>query len=268
MITCRGGQVKSSAYKYWLALSFPVYAGPVEAKRTVPKARERVRAAVTADIVAEAQRQLAEAGADALSLRAVARELGMASSAMYRYFTSRDELLTALIVEAYNSLGEVAEAAAITSEKGFLRWLAVCRAIRAWALEHPHEYALIYGSPVPGYVAPEVTLAPGSRIGLLLGRLLADAQVAGELHPPDLPALPRAVGAEVRPLAQIAMPGVPLTTAAQGLLAWTQLFGQINFELFGRFDGLLEEPEVLFEYAVISMTRQIGLAPVRTGRSA
>jgi AcrR family transcriptional regulator len=268
MITRSWRQVKSSAHKYWPVLSSPAYSGPVEAKRTVSNARQRVRAAVTADIVAEARRQLAEVGADALSLRAVARELGMASSAMYRYFTSRDELLTALIVEAYDSLGEAAETAATTSEKGLLRWQAVCRAVRAWAIAHPHEYALIYGSPVPGYVAPEVTLAPGSRIGLLLGRLLADAQRAGELDPPEIPALPRAVAAEVRPLAQIAMPGVPLPVAAQGLLAWTQLFGQINFELFGRFDGLLEDPEVLFEYAVVAMTRQVGLAPIRAGRSA
>jgi AcrR family transcriptional regulator len=222
---------------------------------------------VTADIVAEARRQLAEVGADALSLRAVARELGMASSAMYRYFKSRDELLTALIIEAYDSLGEVAEAAAMTSDKAFVRWQAVCRAIRAWGLGHPHEYALIYGSPVPGYVAPEVTLAPGSRIGLLLGSLLTDAQRSGELDPPEVQTLPRAVAAEIRPLAQIAMPGVPLPIATQGILAWGQLFGQINFELFGRFDGLLGDPEVLFEYAVVAMTRQIGLVPTRSGRS-
>jgi AcrR family transcriptional regulator len=268
MITRCRVKVKSSAHKYWLLLSIPTYTGAVEAKRVVPKARERVRAAVTADIVAEARRQLADVGADALSLRAVARELGMVSSAMYRYFKSRDELLTALIVEAYDSLGEVAEAASVTSDKGFVRWQAVCRAIRTWALKHPHEYALIYGSPVPGYVAPEVTLAPGSRIGLLLGRLLADAQIAGELDPPEAPVLPRAVAAEVRPLAQIAMPGVPLLTAAQGILAWGQLFGQINFELFGRFDGLVGDPEVLFEYALVAMTRQIGLVPRRAGRSA
>jgi hypothetical protein len=175
--------------------------------------------------------------------------------------------LTALIVESYDALGDAAEVAAESSDKALLRWQAVCRAIRRWALEHPQEYALIYGSPVPGYTAPEVTLAPGSRIGLLLGRLLADAQSSGELDPPESPTLPRAVAAQIRPLAQIAMPGVPLAVAAQGVLAWAQIFGQINFELFGRFDDLLTDPEVLFEHAIASMTRNLGIGPNRSSRS-
>ena len=116
---------------------------------TVSKARQRVREAVRADIVTEARRQLAETGAGALSLRAVARELGMASSAMYRYFKSRDELLTALIVEAYDAIGDAVEAAEATCERNDFagRWRACCHGVRAWALEQPHEYALIYGSP-------------------------------------------------------------------------------------------------------------------------
>jgi len=239
----------------------------MEPNRIVPGARQRVREAVTADIVAEARRQLAEVGAGALSLRAVARELGMASSAMYRYFKSRDELLTALIVEAYDALGGTAEAAAKTSDRAFIRWQAVCRAIRTWALEHPQEYALIYGSPVPDYTAPEVTLAPGSRIGLLLGSLLADAQRSGELDPPESPSLPRAVAAQIKPLAEVAMPGVPLATAALGILAWAQIFGQINFELFGRFDDLMTDPAVLFDHAIVTMTTELGIGPIRTGRS-
>src|SRR5580692_3150677 len=119
---------------------------PMETKGVVQNARQRVRAAVSADIVAEARRQLAVEGAAALSLRAVARQLGMASSAMYRYFPSRDELLTALIVEGYDALAEVAEAAAATAgTTAYKRFRTVCRAIRGWAFDHPHEYALLYG---------------------------------------------------------------------------------------------------------------------------
>src|SRR5438132_1796502 len=113
-------------------------------------ARDRARAELTEEIKAVARRHLAEEGSAALSLRAVAREVGMVSSAVYRYFPSRDDLLTALIIDAYDAVGEHAEAAERASRnRGIaVRWLTVCEAIRAWALANPHEYALIYGSPV------------------------------------------------------------------------------------------------------------------------
>ena len=120
----------------------------------IPTARMRAKAEVRGEIIAEARRQLALQGAPALSLRAVTRQLGMASSAVYRYFPSRDDLITALIVEAYDALGVVAEAAVATDGPAGDRWGALCRSIRGWAVEHPHEYALIYGSPIPGYQAP------------------------------------------------------------------------------------------------------------------
>src|SRR5580704_5447298 len=119
---------------------------------TTPRtARERARAEITGEIKAVARRQVAELGSAALSLRAVAREVGMVSSAVYRYFPSRDDLLTALIVDAYNAVGEAAEVAEHSSrDRGVVgRWLNVCQAVRAWALANAHEYALIYGSPVP-----------------------------------------------------------------------------------------------------------------------
>ncbi|MEU3248976.1 TetR/AcrR family transcriptional regulator, partial [Streptomyces sp. NPDC006875] len=145
--------------------------------------RARARIEVTAAIKDEARRQLAAEGAAKLSLRAVARELGMASSALYRYFPSRDDLLTALIIDAYDSLGESAEAAhaGIAGTAGTAaggprdRWITVCVAARRWALDHPHEYALIYGSPVPGYTAPQTTVPAASRVGLLLVGILRDA---------------------------------------------------------------------------------------------
>lgn len=140
-------------------------------------ARARARVEVTAAIKDEARRQLAADGAAKLSLRAVARELGMVSSALYRYFPSRDDLLTALIVDAYDSQGEAAEAAhaAVAHADPLRRWSAVCEAARDWALGHPHEYALIYGSPVPGYVAPVSTVPSASRVGLLLIGIVRDA---------------------------------------------------------------------------------------------
>ena len=90
----------------------------------------------------------------------------MVSSAVYRYFPSRDDLLTRLIIDGYDALGRGRRGRRPTRRAAPAeRWLAVCRAVRAWALAHPHEYALLYGSPVPGYTAPQDTVPAASRVG-------------------------------------------------------------------------------------------------------
>src|SRR5215475_3467207 len=130
--------------------------GRMDLMKAATTARERARAQITLEIKEEARRQLAAEGAQQLSLRAVARALGMVSSALYRYFPSRDDLLTALIIDAYDSLGSAAERAVADAKTGAdggtrsgarARWRACCIAVRDWAIANPHEYALIYGSP-------------------------------------------------------------------------------------------------------------------------
>jgi len=224
-------------------------------------ARERARAELTREIKQEARRQLAAHGAQGLSLRAVARELGMVSSAIYRYFPSRDELLTALIIEAYDALGAAAEAASAGPPPADVRgrWRAACHAVRDWALAHPHEYALIYGSPVPGYQAPRDTVAPATRAVRVLGDLLAGAgpemrDVAG-----PAPALPPELARQSALVADAIAPGVPPAVIARALTAWTQLFGMISFELFGQFVGSLEPADSFFGYAVERMADFVGI---------
>ena len=136
--------------------------------------RARVRAEMIDEIKRAASRHLADQGGANLSLRAVARDLGLVSSAVYRYFASRDELLTALIVDAYNSLGAAAETAEAAVDRADLagRFYVACHAIRGWALTNPHEYALTYGSPVPGYAAPQDTIGPATRVDPVLGAIL------------------------------------------------------------------------------------------------
>jgi len=223
--------------------------------------RARVRAELVDEIKSVARQHLAADGAN-LSLRAVARDLGMVSSAVYRYFASRDELLTALILDAYNSMGEAAERAdAAVTDRGDLvgRWLAVARALRAWALERPHEYALIYGSPVPGYAAPTDTVGPAIRPTLVLGRILADAGTAGKLLKRPGPPLPPGLAAEVRRIAEVAAEGVDAPAMARGLIAWTELFGALSFELFGRLDNTIDERDDWFDHQMRAMVEWIGL---------
>ena len=130
------------------------------AGQTATGIRERNRVELTAAILDSARDQLAGGGASALSLRAIARELGMASSAIYRYFPSRDALLTQLIIDAYNSLADhVSEhETSVPRTRLHRRFRAIGRAVRSWALANEHEYALIYGTPVPGYQAPPDTI--------------------------------------------------------------------------------------------------------------
>jgi AcrR family transcriptional regulator len=226
-------------------------------------ARERARAELTREIKEEARRQLATQGASGLSLRAVARELGMVSSALYRYFRSRDELLTALIIDAYDALGAAAEEASSGPPAADIRgrWRAACTAIRDWARANPHEYALIYGSPVPGYQAPRATVASAIRVVRVMGGILADARAgtrrAAARHPEELPP---ELAQQVAIVAEAIAPGVADGVLARALMAWTQLFGMISFELFGQFVGSLEPADPFFGYTVERMADYIGLA--------
>ena len=305
-------------------------------------ARERARAQLTREIKEEARRQLAVAGADGLSLRAVARSLGMVSSALYRYFPSRDDLLTALIIDAYNSLGEAVETAiGPAAESGRAaageardRWAAACRAVRSWAWAHPHEYTLIYGSPVPGYRAPEATIGPASRVPLAFTAILRDAMTARVADGSRVTDAARGVdgsrvadgargadaadgadgvrgadgarcvdaadgvdgvrgadgargvlperalteqaarlaaalagdadsrGPDSRDADSLAADSgvaVPPDVLVRGVIAWTQLFGMVSFELFGQFVGSFDPADAFFEHAVAQMTTFVGL---------
>ncbi|MFE9438646.1 TetR/AcrR family transcriptional regulator [Streptomyces sp. NPDC006602] len=229
---------------------------------TAQGARARARIEVTAAIKDAARRQLAAEGAAKLSLRAVARELGMVSSALYRYFPSRDDLLTALIIDAYDSLGETAEHAhAAAADAGPVRrWVAVCEAVRAWALGHPHEYALIYGSPVPGYTAPQTTVPAASRVGLILIAILRDAHQGPGVTKPPLAAELRL---EADRMTADLAPDLPPETVTALVAAWAQLGGLIGFELFGQFNRVVEDREPFFRHAVTRLAHGVGLVDPR-----
>lgn len=237
--------------------------GTLTRMNTVRGARERARIEVTAAIKDEARRMLAAEGAAKLSLRAVARELGMVSSALYRYFPSRDELLTALIIDAYDSIGAAAEeadaSALAAGSPPRTRWIAVCEAVRAWALEHPHEYALIYGSPVPGYSAPMDTIGPASRVGnSLVGILRAAYEGRGLALPP----LPPALRPEADRMTADFAEGLPPQVTAALVAAWAQLVGLVSFELFGQFNRVVEDRAAFFAHAAAQLGHGVGLPAV------
>ena len=224
-----------------------------------PTARERVRAELTAEITDAARRQLATVGAAALSLRAVARELGMVSSALYRYFPSRDDLLTRLIIDGYDALGAAAEAADDPEAPPRERWLAVCRAVRDWARAHPHEYALLYGSPVPGYEAPPDTVPAAARVGVVLGRIVGDAARSGALPETDGERDPGLISDAAVAVLGGEHAALDETVRVRALLAWSSLYGTVSFELFGHFVGSVEDADRYFDRAMGELTALMGL---------
>ncbi len=212
-------------------------------------ARDRVRAELIIEIKQIARRQLAEHGSAALSLRAVARELGMVSSAVYRYFPSRDDLLTALIMDAYDAVGDELERANAGRRPSdhLGRWLAMARALRSWALANPQQYALIYGSPVPGYRAPADTIDPATRVSLAFLHLLRDAVEAGVMKPGVPAEVPKGVRADFDAIRRFGEFDAADEIVSRGLMVWTQLFGTLSYELFGHLHNVITDYNAFFD---------------------
>lgn len=212
--------------------------------------RERARAATTAEILRLAREQLVTQGADGMSFRAIAREMGMVSSAVYRYFPSRDDLLTALIIESYDHLGtavEVADAAVRRRGDFRARWRAAAHAVRDWAMANPSEWTLLFGTPVPGYAAPADTIGPASRYTVVLVRILTDMAAAGHRHTATVP--PSLRGDLVR-LRTTLGSDAPDATLMVGMAAWSAVMGAISLELFGHLHNVVDQPGALFDAVV------------------
>ncbi len=242
-----------------------------------PTARALARETVTASILAAARARLTDEGPAQLSLRAVARDVGMVSSAVYRYFPSRDDLLTALLVADYDELGAAVEDAdrAAGPDPG-TRWVATCRAIRRWSVTHPGDFALLYGSPVPGYVAPRETIEPASRTTFVLVRVVADAVASGAAAPktgdgtdgrPGSPTAPTAAPGVAGPAVADAVASLraadlalPDEVLVRTLMAWSTVFGSISFELFGHFVGSVSDGAAYFDQVVARLADDLGFA--------
>jgi AcrR family transcriptional regulator len=215
-------------------------------------ARAIAREQVTNAILSTARAQLGTVGPAQLSVRAVAREVGMVSSAVYRYFPSRDELLTELLIICYDELGaevEAAESAVRHRSDLTARWLAIAHGVRRWAVGHPHDYALLYGSPVPGYAAPERTVGPGTRVSRLIMNLLIDLDAATPRHRPR-GRRSRADAELHRILAglrEFAGHDLPDEVVLRGMRAWSGLIGAVSLEIFGQLTNAVSDFDVYFD---------------------
>lgn len=217
--------------------------------------REQQKEATHQEIIATARQQIAKEGAAALSLRGIARQMGMTAPALYRYFENRDALVTALIVRAYQSLQEHLETARLAHQNASpsVQLIEIGLAYRAWGLKFPEDYSLIFGTPIPGYDAPPETTVPLARSSLgVLIRVLEEGWRSGAFHlPENPPALSRQILESDPEAAQFA----PVLTTALAL--WSLVHGLTSLELFNHFAPLLQNPEKLFRMEIENQIKNI-----------
>jgi AcrR family transcriptional regulator len=185
----------------------------------------------------------------------------MASSAVYRYFPSRDHLISALLVECYNESGAAVEAAerAAPRSRYRRRWLAATSALRDWAHANRFEYALLYGSPVPGYAAPQDTIGPAQRAPQVLLKLMVDIEETNlPLGSPPV-ALSRAQRAAMAPISEIMHGRIGDERLARALMAWATLIGQISLELFGHLHQGVLDYDAHFRRLMENVADDLGL---------
>lgn len=211
--------------------------------------RQDSRMRIEREIVEVGRRHLVTEGAAGLSLRAIARDLGMVSSAVYRYVASRDDLLTLLIVDAYTDLADaVDDTGASATGPWRERLFAMAKAARGWAIAHPASWALMYGSPVPGYHAPaDATVGPGTRVIASLFALVAEGVAAGEISESG-PVPTAATSADFDAVrAEFGFTGGD-ATVLRCFLLWATLVGAISLEVFGQYGAdTLSDPADVFD---------------------
>ena len=214
--------------------------------------RQETREKIEAQIVELGRRHLVTEGAAGLSLRAIARDLGMVSSAVYRYVASRDDLLTLLLVDAYSELADAVDRAATTASGQWRdQLLAIAHAARAWGVDQPARWALLYGSPVPGYHAPrERTVGPGTRVVAALFDAIGAGITAGDISHSDVAAVQPLSSDFDRLRDEFEFAGDD-SAVAKCFLLWAGMVGAISLEVFGQYGAdTLTEPGAVFDIQV------------------
>jgi len=236
---------------------------PVEAKPL--SRRDRQRQATVTEIKDLARAQFAASGPGALSLRAIAREMGMASSALYRYFASYDELISALCVDAYDAAADALTEArdAQPADDPARQWWAIGHAHRRWALANPSDFALIFGTPIPGYQAPaEVTGPAAGRFSIVPAAVYAAAVETGAADPNHTQVPPTTqTGKLLRDLLGEAAAGYPAQLAGIVINALASLRGYLMAEIFGRLPHLIADVDQLFRAHLRTVMLGMGFDP-------
>lgn len=245
-----------------------------------PSRRDRVRAATTQEIIQTARKLLVEQGPDAVSLRAIAREMGMTAPALYRYFGSREELLRHLVASIFTEIADhvrtAIHAAAETAGSGLtepeimaIKMMAGCREFRSWALTHVPEFSMLFGSPVPGYdvLHDDPTVECGRQFGKVFLDLFGDLYRRRPFPIPADSDIQPELRQQLARYREVLGSDLPLGALQTFLRCWVLLYGTVSLEVFGHLRFALDDASPMFELMLSDMAPMIGLSHQMEGRT-
>lgn len=218
--------------------------------------------AMRSQIMDSARKQMAEHGTAGLGLRAIAREMDVTAPAIYRYFPSMDDLITELIIENFHALAAAmadgANSAPKTDYSG--RLMGMLLGYRRWALDNPIDFQLIYGNPIPGYVAPAERTMPAARRGFdVVVEILNDALAAGAIvPPPEYEALPGAIAAQLSGVIAHEGYDAPVIVLYLATVGWTRIHGIVMLELFDDIQPVVGDTEAFYQFEMHMLLKQLG----------
>ncbi|MBZ0282371.1 MAG: TetR/AcrR family transcriptional regulator [Anaerolineae bacterium] len=226
------------------------------------KRNEELNEATSLAIKDTARRLMAEQGTAALSIRGIAKALDISPPALYHYFDSLDDLITALITDAFNAFADALEIARDSQPETDVvgRLQAVLMAYRDWAVTHPVDFQLIYGNPIPGYVAPrEITVPTVIRGFAVIVGLIEEVLQQGVIVPPPYNQIPPETAAALRAI--IVRDGYPISELSMylGIVGWTQLHGIIMLELFHHLGPVVVDVEAYYRAQMVNMLQTFGV---------
>lgn len=222
---------------------------PIKRKQ-IPNLQEAIKAT--------AWKQIAESGAPALSLRAIARDLKITAPAIYNYFPDRDALVTALIIDAYTSFGDsqIAARDSIAENKPLERLAAIGQAYRAWALAHPQRYQLIFGTPIPGYEAPLLEVLPSAARSLsALVSVMEQLRTAGRLNTAGYPKVQQGYEEQFEVWKKFAG-DYHITALSVAMLIWSRVHGLVSLEISNNMPPFGVDGSALYQYEMQAIVKQ------------
>ena len=242
---------------------------PVHVEAAVASRRDRIRAATSQEIIATARRLLISQGSEAISLRAIAREMGMTAPALYRYFDSHESLIQHVVADIFTELSDYVDAAIGAADPGAdgtarptaVKLVTACQAFRGWAVGHPAEFAMIFGSPLPGVdLYRDDPLADcGLRFGTIFLRLMTELWQAQPFEVPAADQIRPSLRPQLESYRDQLRSDLPLGVLQTFLRCWVQLYGTVSLEVFGHLRFALEDSSGLFELMLTDLAAMIGL---------